>query len=93
MNFKETKALADAIEYPHLLSVQDVTWSRYGDEIYWVDENYSVYSSCITEGNTMQQDMFICNADTGCGYWMTHVFRIDREIDFSEFENLYRDHM
>ena len=92
MKFKETKAFADAIDYEHLLSVQDVTWSRNDESIYWVDDHNSVYSSHMTEGSTIQEDMFLCNADTECGYWVTHIFPTNMEMIFEEFECFYGEY-
>ena len=93
MNFAQTLVLAEAIDYPHLLSVQDVTWSRDDESIYWVDSHNNVYSSHMTEGSTIQNDMFIFNADTGCGYWLTHIFQVSKEITYNKFEETYEEFM
>ena len=92
MNFKETQELSNKIEYPHLLSVNDVVWGKFDGATYWI-EGKDVYSAYMTEGFHKQEDMYIFNGDTQMGYWMTYIFPLSKEISYGEFEDKYGEFM
>tara|TARA_R110002167_G_C12564495_1_gene642059 strand:+ start:549 stop:839 length:291 start_codon:yes stop_codon:yes gene_type:complete len=96
MKFSDIKAFTEALDYPHLLSVQDYTWCKDNDSVYWAvrtAEGFDVYACPMPEGNSYQEDYFIANTDTECGYWTTSVFPKNKEILFEDFEEEYEQWM
>ena len=61
-------------------------WNCNGDEVYWKEDG-DMYSAEIMEGEYYQDGYFICNADTGCGQWVTNFFLLEnRDENLSEDE-------
>mgnify|MGYP003648987778 FL=1 len=92
MNFNKVQELAEGINYPHLLSVSDVVWTKYDETIYWQDDG-DVYSAERVEGSTVQEDMFIFNGDSCMGTWVTYIFHVSKEIPYDDFEEKFEEMM
>ncbi len=63
----------------------DVRWNCSEDEVYWREDG-DMCSAEISEGVYYQDGYFICNADTGCGQWVTYFFLLENKD-----ENLSED--
>tara|TARA_R110000787_G_scaffold90783_3_gene191479 strand:- start:8203 stop:8481 length:279 start_codon:yes stop_codon:yes gene_type:complete len=92
MNFNKVQELVEGINYPHLLAVEDVIWTKYDETIYWQDYG-GVFSAEMVEGSNVQEDMFIFNGDSSMGTWMTYIFHVSKEIPYEEFEEKYSEMM
>lgn len=93
LNFNGALMFWVSLDHCGMLEVNHSTWCKGdNDEVYWVDTD-GVYSAEIREGTTTQNDMFIFNGDTGCGYWLTYIFHKDKEVPYEEFEDKYGDQM
>lgn len=94
MDIEKLVEILDEIDYPVLIEVDlesiwhidgnDVTWNSDGNRNDLEEGEGDTYSGYLPEGYHVQGDYLVCNVDTQCGQWVTHIFSIYKEVKVLE---------
>lgn len=90
MQIEKLVEILGEIEYPILMSVDlESIWRIEDDTISWNSKGNrwdleagegNTYSGYLPEGFHVQGNYVICNVDTQCGQWVTHIFSAYKEV-------------
>lgn len=82
--------ILNEINYPVLFEVDlesiwqidddNISWNKEGNRFDLENGEGETYSGYLPEGYTVQDKYVICNVDTQCGQWVTHIFSALKEV-------------
>ena len=91
--FEKIKSLQKELDGYAYLETTDCEWFKTEDNVWWVDEDCSVYSGEFRQGSLSRNDSVLINIDTGCGDTVTMVFKKDKQLPEEDFYDKYEDFM